>query len=73
MGSCPHRIPGMLSTYFYNSQLLLVLQIIAMQTLHYVTLSVLIPPLLIMFAESGSLEYEGGAANVGMPYDGSSD
>ena len=63
----------MLTTYFYNSQLLLVLQIIAMQTLHYVTLSVLIPPLLIMFAESGSLEYEGGAANVGMPYDSSSD
>ena len=54
----------MLTIYFYNSQLLLVLQIIAMQTLHYVTLSVLIPPLLIMFAESGYLIYEVGAANV---------
>ncbi len=42
-------------------------QIIAMQTLHYVTLSLLIAPLLVMFAEPGSLEYEGGAANVGMP------
>lgn len=44
-------------------------QIIAMQTLHYVTLSLLIPPLLVMFAEPGSLEYEGGAANVGMRRD----
>ncbi|RPD57294.1 hypothetical protein L226DRAFT_110975 [Lentinus tigrinus ALCF2SS1-7] len=48
---------------------LIISQIIAMQTLHYVTLSVLIPPLLVMFAEPGSLEYEGGAANVGMIMD----
>ncbi|KAI0730443.1 integral membrane protein S linking to the trans Golgi network-domain-containing protein [Earliella scabrosa] len=48
---------------------LIVSQIIAMQTLHYVTLSLLIPPLLVMFAEPGSLEYEGGAANVGMRRD----
>ncbi len=45
-------------------------QIISLQTLHYVTLSLLIPPLLIMFAEPGPLEYEGGAANVGMPHRG---
>ncbi|PIL30276.1 hypothetical protein GSI_07456 [Ganoderma sinense ZZ0214-1] len=43
--------------------------IIALQTLHYLTLSFLIPPMLVMFAESGSLEYEGGAANVGMIMD----
>ncbi|KAI0653580.1 integral membrane protein S linking to the trans Golgi network-domain-containing protein [Cubamyces menziesii] len=48
---------------------LIISQIIALQTLHYVTLSVLIPPLLVMFAEPGSLEYEGGAANVGMIMD----
>lgn len=43
-------------------------QIVSLQTLHYITLSLLIPPLLVMFAESGPLEYEGGAANVGMPH-----
>ncbi|KAI0640691.1 integral membrane protein S linking to the trans Golgi network-domain-containing protein [Trametes meyenii] len=48
---------------------LIISQIIAVQTLHYVTLSVLIPPLLVMLAEPGSLEYEGGAANVGMIMD----
>ena len=37
-----------------------------MQTLHYLTLALLIPPLLAVFAEPSSLEYEGGAANVGM-------
>lgn len=36
-----------------------------MQTLHYITLSLLIPPLLTIFAEPTSLMYEGGAANVG--------
>ena len=36
-----------------------------MQSLHYLTLAVLIPPFLAAFAESSSLEYEGGAANVG--------
>ncbi|EMD39363.1 hypothetical protein CERSUDRAFT_47749 [Gelatoporia subvermispora B] len=48
---------------------LLISQIIAMQTLHYITISILIPPLLILFAEPHSLEYEGGAANVGMIMD----
>ena len=41
-------------------------QIISMQTLHYLTLSLLIPPLLAAFAEPTSLMHEGGAANVGM-------
>jgi hypothetical protein len=41
-------------------------QIISMQTLHYLTLSLLVPPLLAIFAEPTSLMYEGGATNVGM-------
>ncbi|KAI0351312.1 hypothetical protein OH77DRAFT_1498579 [Trametes cingulata] len=49
--------------------ILIISQIIALQTLHYVTLSLLVPPLLVMFAEPVSLEYEGGAANVGMIMD----
>ena len=40
-------------------------QIVSMQTLHYLTLSIIIPPLLAIFAEPKSLAYEGGAANVG--------
>ena len=36
-----------------------------MQTLHYLTLSLLIPPLLSLFADPISLNYEGGPANVG--------
>ena len=36
-----------------------------MQALHYLTLSILIPPLLWVFAEPNALIYEGGAANVG--------
>ncbi|GLB41534.1 putative integral membrane protein S linking to the trans Golgi network [Lyophyllum shimeji] len=49
--------------------ILLTSQIVAMQTLHYLTLSVLIPPLLSLFAEATSLNYEGGAASVGMIMD----
>jgi hypothetical protein len=37
-----------------------------MQTLHYLTLSLIIPPLLAAFADTTSLDYEGGAASVGM-------
>ena len=36
-----------------------------MQTLHYLTLSLLIPPLLSLFTDPISLNYEGGPANVG--------
>ena len=42
-------------------------KIVSVQTIHYLTLSVLIPPLLSLFAEPNSLGYEGGAANVGTP------
>ena len=48
-----------------SSELSLV-QIVSMQTLHYLTLSILIPPLLSLFAEPISLLYEGGATSVGM-------
>jgi hypothetical protein len=40
-------------------------QIVALQSLHYLTLALLVPPLLSLFAEPGSLQYEGGAFNVG--------
>ena len=39
----------------------------SIQTIHYLALSVLVPPLLSFFAESNSLNYEGGAANIGTP------
>ncbi|KAF7370925.1 hypothetical protein MSAN_00726400 [Mycena sanguinolenta] len=48
---------------------LLVSQIVSMQSLHYLTLSICVPPLLNLFAEPTSLNYEGGAANVGMVMD----
>ncbi|KAF7309475.1 hypothetical protein MIND_00318300 [Mycena indigotica] len=48
---------------------LLISQIVSMQSLHYVTLALCVPPLLSLFAEPGSLKYEGGAANVGMVMD----
>ncbi|KAI0047149.1 hypothetical protein FA95DRAFT_1606329 [Auriscalpium vulgare] len=46
-----------------------VLQIVALQSLHYLTLALSVPPLLAILAEPVSLEYEGGAANVGMLMD----
>jgi len=42
-------------------------QIVSMQSLHYLTLSFIVPPLLMIFADPASLEYEGGAANIGTP------
>lgn len=48
---------------------LLISQIVSMQTLHYLTLSLFTPALLTLFAEPTSLAYEGGASNVGMIMD----
>ncbi|KAI0029960.1 integral membrane protein S linking to the trans Golgi network-domain-containing protein [Vararia minispora EC-137] len=48
---------------------LLISQIVAMQSLHYLTLATLAPPLLAIFAESSALAYEGGAASIGMIMD----
>ncbi|KAF5354552.1 hypothetical protein D9758_011203 [Tetrapyrgos nigripes] len=49
--------------------ILLISQIVSIQTLHYLALSIFIPPLLSFFAEPLSLEYAGGASNVGMVMD----
>ncbi|KAI5895805.1 uncharacterized protein SCHCODRAFT_02620380 [Schizophyllum commune H4-8] len=49
--------------------LLIISQIVALQTLHYLTLSILTPPLLVLAADPARLEYAGGAANVGMIMD----
>ncbi|KAF5379516.1 hypothetical protein D9615_006520 [Tricholomella constricta] len=49
--------------------ILLISQIVSIQTLHYLTLSILVPPLLSFFAETTSLSYEGGAASIGMIMD----
>ncbi|KAF9268091.1 hypothetical protein L218DRAFT_954472 [Marasmius fiardii PR-910] len=48
---------------------LIIAQIVSMQTLHYLTLCLLVPLLLKTFAEPVSLLYEGGAANIGMMMD----
>lgn len=40
-------------------------QIVSLQSLHYLTLSFFVVPLLNIFAEPMSLAYEGGAASVG--------
>ncbi|KAL4251590.1 Integral membrane protein SYS1-related [Abortiporus biennis] len=49
--------------------ILIISQIVSMQTLHYITLALLVPPMLTIFAEKNSLDYEGGASNVGMVMD----
>jgi len=48
---------------------LLISQIVSIQSLHYLTLSLFVVPLLNAFAEQTSLAYEGGAASVGMVMD----
>ncbi|KAL5513431.1 hypothetical protein ACEPAH_3830 [Sanghuangporus vaninii] len=48
---------------------LIISQIVSLQALHYLTLSILIPPLLWAFAEPNALMYEGGPMNVGMVMD----
>ncbi len=40
-----------------------------MQTLHYLTLCIISPPLLAAFADAASLDYEGGASSVGMSHE----
>ena len=48
-----------------NSDIRIRTQIVSVQALHYLTLSILIPPLLWFFAEPNALMFEGGPANVG--------
>ncbi|PFH50951.1 hypothetical protein AMATHDRAFT_60136 [Amanita thiersii Skay4041] len=57
------------TTISHWDPILLISQIVSMQSLHYLTLSILVPPLLSIIAEPISLNYEGGAANVGMIMD----
>ena len=64
LGPCTTFIPGK-SLFSGQKTVLIVLQIVSMQILHYLTLSIIIPPLLAIFAEAKSLAYEGSAANVG--------
>lgn len=49
--------------------ILIVAQIVAVQTLHYLTLALLVPPLLSIFADPVALDFEGGAANIAMIMD----
>lgn len=48
---------------------LIISQILAIQALHYVILSIITPPMLKVFAKPGPLEYEGGSKNVAMIID----
>jgi len=48
---------------------LIISQIVCLQSLHYLTMSFIIPPLLALFAEPYALAHQGGAANVGMVMD----
>lgn len=44
-------------------------QIVSLQALHYLSLSLLLPPLLSLFASPTLLSYEGGAASISMIMD----
>lgn len=49
--------------------LLIILQIVAYQSFHYLAVSLLLPILLLFFADPTALAVEGGAANVAMVMD----
>lgn len=44
-------------------------QILSFQTIHYLILATLVPPMLAIFAETSSLMFEGGPTQVGMVFD----
>ncbi|KAF8585400.1 hypothetical protein K439DRAFT_1632639 [Ramaria rubella] len=48
---------------------LIISQIVSMQSIHYLTLCLLVPPLLTIIAEPNALAYEGGAASVAVIMD----
>ncbi|KAH8833337.1 integral membrane protein S linking to the trans Golgi network-domain-containing protein [Flagelloscypha sp. PMI_526] len=48
---------------------LIISQIVSLQAIHYLALSLLVPPLLATFANREELEYEGGPSNVAMIMD----
>ncbi|SNX87409.1 uncharacterized protein MEPE_06119 [Melanopsichium pennsylvanicum] len=47
----------------------IVLQILSFQTLHYLILATLVPPMLAIFADTESLMFEGGPTQIGMIFD----
>ncbi|KAG8949972.1 hypothetical protein FRC04_008051 [Tulasnella sp. 424] len=49
--------------------ILIISQIVCLQSFHYLTLSFIIPPLLSVFAEPHALAHQGGAGSVGMIMD----
>lgn len=49
--------------------LLIVSQIISLQTVHYLTLCIIVPASLATFTDREGLDWEGGAASVGMIMD----
>lgn len=49
--------------------ILIVAQIVVIQTIHYLTLALVVPPLLSIFSDPLALEYEGGSANIAMIMD----
>jgi len=49
--------------------ILIISQIVSLQSLHYFTLCFILPPLLALFAEPHALAHQGGASNVGMIMD----
>jgi len=49
--------------------IIIISQIICLQSIHYLALCLIIPPLLTLLADPYALAYEGGAANVGMIMD----
>ncbi|KIY51891.1 hypothetical protein FISHEDRAFT_64033 [Fistulina hepatica ATCC 64428] len=49
--------------------ILIIAQIVSLQALHYLTVAILLPPLLYFSDEPTSLTYAGGPANVGMIMD----
>lgn len=67
LGSSSARISGERSrlTARHSDPAHIHTKIVSIQTVHYLVLSIFIPPLLTLFAEPNSLDYEGGAANVG--------
>lgn len=70
LGSCSPHITGLPLCMIKISHgcflLLSPRQIVSIQTLHYLTMALLIPPLLAIFAEPAALSYAGGSANVGL-------
>ena len=68
MGPSHYCGPGVSCRGFNTRCALITGQIIALQALHYVTLSFLVPPLLVMLAEHGLLDYQGGVADSYMPF-----